>query len=99
MITHIVLMKMNGGADEKFVARMQDYATKIRDQISEVQSYEIVPNVADGNKGFNWAILSTFANEEDIASYKVAPLHLEFVSFCDPFTEDFLTLDYVVPGV
>ncbi len=99
MIKHIVLMKMNGGTNEKVVARMQDYATQIREQIGEVQSYEIIPNVAAGNKGFNWAIVSKFANEVDIESYKVAPLHREFVSYCDPFTEDFLTLDYVMPGV
>jgi hypothetical protein len=98
MIKHIVLMKMNGGTDAKVIARMQKYAAQIRQQIGEVRNYEIVPNVAGGNRGYNWAILSTFANEADVESYKVAPLHREFVSYCDPYTEDFLTLDYRVAG-
>jgi hypothetical protein len=99
MINHIVLMKMNGGADAEVLARIQDYAERIRDQLREVRSYEIVPNVAGGSKGYNWAILSAFDNEADIEAYKVTPLHREFVAFCDPYTEDFLTLDYRAKGV
>ena len=96
MIKHIVLMKMNDELDDKTIAGMRDYAARIREQIAEARSYDIVLNEASGSKGYDWAILATFATASDIQSYKAAPLHREFVAYCDPYTEDFLTLDYQV---
>ncbi len=89
---------MNGGMNDTIVANMQRYADRIREQIDEVKSYALVPNEAGGSQGYNWAILSSFESEADIDTYKVAPLHREFVEYCDPYTEDFLTLDYHAAG-
>jgi len=95
MIHHNVLMKLNDKANDEVIAIMQKYITQIRDQVGEVSSYSLVPNIAAGNKGFNWTILSSFNSIADIDSYKATPLHRELVSFCSPYEEDVVTLDYV----
>ena len=46
MIKHIVLMKMNDELDDKTIAGMRDYAARIREQIAEARSYDIVLNEA-----------------------------------------------------
>ena len=94
MIDHVVLMKLNERADVAVIETMQVHVATIRDGVGEVRSYELVPNIAAGGKGYNWAILSSFDSEAEMERYKVHPLHREFVAAADPYTEDFLTLDY-----
>lgn len=94
MINHIVLMNLNHKVDEDVVKELQSYGNRIREQIKEVRHYEIVQNIANGKKGFDWAILSKFDSEADMQTYKATELHQNFVAFCDPFTEDLLFLDY-----
>ena len=95
MIHHNVLMKLNDKANDEIIAIMQKYITQIRDQVDEVCSYRLVPNIAAGNKGYNWTILSSFNSTVDIDRYKATPLHQEFVKFCSPYEEDVVSLDYV----
>ena len=94
MINHIVMMNLNEQKDPDLGKELQSYANRIREEISEVRHYEIVPNIANGDNGFNWAIISKFDSEEAMQTYKDTPLHQAFVAYCDPLTEDLLFLDY-----
>ena len=79
---------------EPVAEKMGYYAERIRNEIDQVQGYQIVPNIAKMSQGFNWAIISSFDNESDMQDYKDTALHKEFVAYCDPITEDILMLDY-----
>lgn len=94
MIQHVVLMALNEELDTESEQAMKSLADAIRAEVKEVREYELVSNSAPGVQLYNWAILSTFESAEDLAAYKVAPQHIEFVEFTDPFTTDFTTLDY-----
>jgi hypothetical protein len=93
MINHIVLMKLNDAADEAVITGIRDYVAKIA-QFDHVHAYAIVRNTAPNANGFDWAILSAFDTEADMAAYRVHPLHREFVAFTDPYTVDYMALDY-----
>lgn len=93
MINHVVLLAMTEDIDAADAARMEELVEAMRTRIPEVRSYEFVPNVAPGAR-HNWAILSSFDTPEDVSAYKSAALHQEFVAITDPYTTDFVTLDY-----
>ena len=94
MIHHIVLMKLNPRADDTVIAGMRNYVARIAAELDQVRSYALVRNTSAIAKGYDWAILSAFDNAADMATYRVAPLHQEFVAFTDPYTADYLALDY-----
>jgi quinol monooxygenase YgiN len=94
MINHIVLMKLNDRADDAVISGMRDYVAAIAAQLDQVRSYRLVRSTSAVAKGHDWAILSAFENEADIAAFRVAPLHQEFVAFTDPYTADYMALDY-----
>ena len=94
MFNHIVLMNLNDRADETVIAGIRDYVAAIAAQVDQVRSYVLVRNTSAVAKGFDWAILSAFDNEADLDAYRVAPLHQEFVAFTDPYTVDYMALDY-----
>jgi len=94
MINHIVLMKLNDTADETVITGMRNYVAAIATRLDQVRSYTLVQNTSGVAKGFDWAILSAFDNEADMAAYRVDPLHKEFVAFTDPYTIDYMALDY-----
>lgn len=94
MIHHVVLLQINADADAAVMDEMQGHVAAIRAGVPEARSYALLRNAAGGNKGYNWAIVSSFANAADLAVYKASPLHQAFVAFGEPYIGDFLTLDY-----
>jgi len=99
MIRRIVLMKLNERADAAVIEVMQGHIAAIRDGVAEVRSYDLAPNRSAGGKGYNWAILASFDSEADMTRYKQHPLHQDFVASTDPYTEDFIAIDYELPGI
>jgi len=95
MINHIVLMNLKSQSTKDLADKLNYYAERIRNEIDQVRSYQITQNIAKGSQGFNWAIISSFDSDSEMQIYKETELHKEFVSFCDPITEDILFLDYV----
>jgi hypothetical protein len=87
-------MKPNDRADVAVVEMMQGHVTVIRDGVDGVRSCELVPNEVPGNKGFNWAVLSGFDNEEDMARNKAHPLHRDFIVATGPYEEDLIVIGY-----
>ena len=94
MIHRMALMKMNEGFDASVIEMMQTHVATIRETVNEVQSYELIPNVAAGNQGYGWIVLSSFENEADMEHYRTHPLHQAFIAAADPYTEDFIAIAY-----
>ena len=95
MIKHDVLMALTEEITPADETLMHELVDAIRADVGEVRSYELVRNVAPGAR-YNWAILSTFDSTDDIDAYKVHPLHQKLVACTDPYTTDFVTLDYEI---
>jgi len=97
MINRVVLMKLNESADHAVIDTIQSYVARIHRDIKETKAYHFAPNKAADKDGFNWVLHSAFADETDMDSYRSAPLHKEFVDYCDLYTEDFLICFYQAP--
>lgn len=98
MINRVILMKLNAMADEPVIATMQDYVARIGGEMEEVRAYHLAPNQSAGEGDYNWVLSAAFSDNEAMNTYRVAPLHQEFVAFCDPYTEDFLAVSYEAPA-
>jgi hypothetical protein len=98
MINRVVLLKLNDRADASVMETLQNYVARIGAEIEETRAYHLTPNKAAENGGYNWVLHSAFADEADMNAYRAAPLHLEFVTFCDRYTEDFLITYYQMPA-
>ena len=99
MINRIVLLKLNDKANQSVIADMQAYVSRIEAELEETLAYHLTPNEAAGDDGYNWVLHSAFADEAHMNAYREAPLHQEFVGFCDPYTEDFLVATYQAPAL
>ena len=98
MINRVVLMKLNEKADSSVIAEMQTYVSRIGREIEQTQCYHLAPNEAAAKGDYNWVLTSAFVDQADMEAYREAPLHREFVAYCDPFTEDFLVACYRAPA-
>lgn len=101
MINRVVLMKLNDRADNSVIAEMQAHVARIGAELEKARAYHLTPNDAAGHAargGYNWVLHSAFDDEAAMNAYREAPLHREFVGFCDPYTEDFLIAYYHAPG-
>jgi quinol monooxygenase YgiN len=97
MINRVVLMKLNDRADNSVIAEMQAYVARIGAELEEARAYHLAPNAAADGDGYNWVLHSAFDDEAAMNAYREAPLHQEFVGFCEPYTEDFLVAYYQAP--
>ena len=95
MIKHIVLLNLKESIGSEVIESMQHFVGKIKEEVPEVRDYHLVPNMVGGECDFNWAIISEFEDQNAIEIYKQAPIHQRFVEYCDPYTDDYLTLDYL----
>ena len=94
MINRVVLLKLNDEADGSVIAEMQAYVSRIGREIDQTRAYQLAPNEAAGDGDYNWVLYSAFSDEADMEAYREAPLHREFVDFCDPYTDAFLVVFY-----
>ena len=72
---------------------------RIAVEVPETQTYHLAPNEAASPDGYNWVLQGRFADDAAMAAYRAAPLHREFVAYCEPFTEDFLIATCRLPPV
>ena len=95
MIHRIALLKLNANADASVIEMLQTHVAAIRDGGTGARSYDLVPNLATDDRGFNWAILSSFDTVEDMERYKDHPLHKDLMAATGPYEEDFIPIGYL----
>ncbi len=96
MIYRNVLFKLNQAADDEAIQKIMQYVDRIREEITEVRDYQFAANMATTDGGYNWVLLAVFDNVPNMNAYRVNPMHLEFVEFCDNYTDDFIVSFYEV---
>ncbi len=89
MLTHIVLIRLVDGADDRQVTRLIDGLRALPAQIPEIASYAIERDsgVTEGNPDL--AVVGRFATAEDLRSYIAHPAHQAVVAdLLDPLSAD-----------
>lgn len=97
MINRLALLKLANNADAAVMAQIREYVSRIREEVMETRSYHLAPNNAAELDGYNWVLHSSFETEADMNAYRSNALHIEFVKYCDQYTEAFLPVFYDAP--
>ena len=100
VLRHIVLFEMKPGTSEEALAAIEAAAYQMKTDIEVIQAIEWGQNIAANtrNQGFEYALLVTFASEEDLAIYGPHPGHDAFKAVAIPHVEQVLVVDYFAPA-
>lgn len=100
VLRHVVLFEMKPGTSEEALAAIETAAHKMKDDIEVIKALEWGQNIAANtrNQGFEYALLVTFASEEDLAVYGPHPGHDAFKEVAIPHVEQVLVVDYFAPA-
>lgn len=100
VLRHIVLFEMKPGTPEEALAAIEAAAYQMKNDIEVIQAIEWGQNIAANtrNQGFEYALLVTFASEEDLAVYGPHPGHETFKAVAIPHVEQVLVVDYFAPA-
>lgn len=97
MFYHVVLMRLTE-ADDAFLARVSDYAERIRRELPYVRDYQFGRNAALRAKGYSWTVIGTFENSADHDRYQISPVHQQMKAFMMPHIADIVVCDLGAPG-
>lgn len=97
MFFHVVMMRLTPDADAAVHARIADFVRRVRRELDYVQAYHFGRNVADRGKGYDWAVIGTFASSADHDRYQVSPVHQEMKAFMTPYIDDIVVCDFEAP--
>lgn len=92
MFYHIVMMQLQG-ADDACLARVREYAARIRAELPYVRAYHFGKNVASRAQQFEWAIVSVFDNSADHDRYQISAVHQEMKAFMAQHIVDIVVCD------
>ena len=98
MIYRNILFKLSQATNTATLDRIQEYVARIQTEIAEVKTYHFARNDAARNADdFNWVLFAAFEDTDAMEAYRIHPLHQEFVTYCDGFTDDFVAVFYQGP--
>ena len=100
MIKHIVMWRLadgaNGATKEENARAMQARLMALPGEIDEIQQYEVGLDINRTERAGDVVLVSSFANQEDLAAYAGHPRHLEVVDFVRGFSTEVRVVDYEV---
>lgn len=97
MFYHAVLMKLEE-ADAEFLARVEQYAERVRAELPWVRDYRFGPNLASRAGEYKWTVIATFDSEEDHERYQISPVHQEMKAFMAPRIAQIVVCDVETPA-
>ena len=96
MIRHIVFFKLKDNSSEEDLTRLTSTLQSLKGKISLVRELTVGKDVGRQAKSYDLALNTTFDSMEDLASYAVAPYHLEVVEVIKELCESTCKVDYEI---
>lgn len=100
MIHHIVMFKLLEPPDKKQKEALKLEVKKrleaLPAKIDVIRSLEVGMNVKESERAFDVVLVSTFDNLEDLETYRVHPVHQEFVEYVSQIREKAASVDYEI---
>lgn len=97
MFFHIVMMRLTPDADATVHTRIGGFVTRVRRELDYVHDYHFGRNIADRGKGYDWAVVGTFASSADHDRYQISAVHQEMKAFMTPYIADIVVCDFETP--
>lgn len=100
MIHHIVMFKLSethpAELKEQNKREMKRRLESLPEKIDVIRSMQVGINVKESERAFDVVLVSTFDNLEDLETYRVHPVHQEFVAYAAQIREKAASVDYEV---
>ena len=94
MLNHVVLMKFNETVTDEQVAELERMLDDLPNKIVEIHTYEFGRDVIRGERSYDFALVSLFANPESLQRYQTHSAHLEVAATLGKMCENILTVDF-----
>jgi hypothetical protein len=98
MIKHIVMFKLKPceipGDKIRAMRKIKGMLEDLLNHIPELKSMEVGINISVRPSAYDFALVSTFNNEQDLETYRVHPKHVEVVEYILKHKESTVVVDY-----
>jgi hypothetical protein len=96
MIRHLVFMRFKKTVGKEDIKNLEDDLSSLPTAIPGIESYEFGRNVSESPHAFDFALVSTFSDQESLAHYQTHPAHMAVIEKTRQFCTDVAVVDYPV---
>lgn len=93
MVKHIVFFKLKN-KDEKVAEALKAKLLSLKEEIDLLKEIEVGINFKESDRAYDVALVTTFANERDLAAYATHPYHLKVLDYIKSVASDTKVVDY-----
>ena len=94
MLNHVVLMKFKPDVTDAQIEALQAMLDDLPNKITEIQTYEFGKDVVQGERSYDFGLVSLFANTDTLRRYQTHPEHLEVLKTLKAMCESVITVDF-----
>ncbi len=94
MVKHIVFFQLKDNSLEN-KEKVQKKLLSLKNRVEVLQKIEVGINFCDEDRAYDIALLTDFANKEDLEAYAVHPYHLEIISYIKNITVSSKVVDFL----
>jgi hypothetical protein len=94
MLNHVVLMKFKDGVQDAQIDDLENSLDALPNAIVEIQVYEFGRDVLHGERSYDFAIVSLFANLEALSRYQTHSEHLKVLEKIKALCTTVVTVDF-----
>ncbi len=94
MVKHIVFFKLKNNSLEN-KKTVQQKLLSLKTEVEALQKIEVGINFCKEDRAYDIALLTDFANEEDLEAYAVHPYHLEVVAYIKNLATSSKVVDFL----
>jgi hypothetical protein len=94
MLNHVVLMKFKPDVGDDQIEALQAMFDDLPNKIIEIQTYEFGRDVVQGERSYDFGLVSLFANTDTLRRYQTHPEHLRVLETLKAMCESVITVDF-----
>lgn len=94
MIQHIVMMKFKPAVTPADIEQLEAMLNSLPDKIIEIQVYEFGKDIVRGERSYDFALVSLFANLDALGRYQQHPEHQKVVAKLQSMCEQIVAVDF-----
>lgn len=94
MVKHIVFFQLKDNSLEN-KKKVQQKLLSLKNKVETLQEIEVGINFCKEDRAYDIALLTDFANKEDLKTYAVHPYHLEVVAYIKSVATSSKVVDFL----
>ena len=94
MLKHVVFFKFKKGTPESAIVEIEKGLGGLPGLISEIREFKFGRDVVHSERSYDFALVSAFANIEEMNRYQIHPAHQAVVAKIREVSESILAVDF-----